>query len=69
MKIRLLTSDGQFVHEQEIPPFNAHPDVIGWGDRVFKATGGGVDGYWLYRECFAYALVPFPLPTKGPDQP
>ena len=63
MKIKLETSDGGFVHEQEIPPCKTAPDVIGWGDRVFQqhATEKRPDGYTIYRECFAYALVPFPI--------
>ena len=67
MKIKLETANGDFVHEQEIPPFNTSPDVIGWGDRVFKLRGieKHPDGYSIYRECFAYALVPFPIKGAG----
>ncbi len=65
MKIKLETANGDFVHEQEIPPFTTPPDVIGWGDRVFKnhGTEKRPNGYTIYRECFAYALVPFPIPS------
>lgn len=67
MKIKLETSSGDFVHEQEIPPFQTAPEVIGWGNRVFKLhrTEKNPDGYTFYRECFAYALVPFPIKGTG----
>lgn len=68
MKIKLETANGDFVHEQEIPPFQTPPDVLGWGDRVFKLHAPrprGTTDAAVYRECFAYALVPFPI--KGTD--
>lgn len=63
MKIKLETRDGSHVHEQEIPPFNEPPQVIFWGIRVFQmhAVEKRPNGYTIYRECFAYALVPHPV--------
>ena len=67
MKIILETSTGLFVHEQEAPPFNEPPEVIGWGDRVFKfyAQAKNPDGPIMYREVFAYALPVVLISTVG----
>ncbi len=35
MKIKLLTRDGGFVRDGEIPPFHPPPQVITWGTRCF----------------------------------
>ena len=58
MEIKLVSQDQTAeVHRATIPDFKPPPDVIGWGDRVFKRVG--FDGpVTVYAECFAYALVP-----------
>lgn len=35
MKIKLITRDGGFVRDAEIPPFTPPPEVVTWGTRVF----------------------------------
>ena len=35
MKLKLMTRDGGFVRDGEIPPFTPPPEVITWGSRVF----------------------------------
>ena len=62
-RVRLQTSNGAFVHEQTIPPFNAAPDIIVWGLRLFRRTDlNEIDEHGVhvsvYSEGFAYALVP-----------
>lgn len=67
MKVKLFTRTGGFVHEQEIPPFNEQPDVILWGERVFKTMSvdnpaASPENYepddYPYEEAWTYALVP-----------
>lgn len=69
MRIELLTSDKQHVAWVEIPAFKSFPDVVGWGDRVFKfwSTIGDDGGPPQYVECFAVVSVtPSPgLPELG----
>lgn len=62
MKVKLETSEGNFVHEGVLPPFNPAPEVVFWGIRVFKqhAIEKRPDGYTIYREVFAVALVDMP---------
>jgi hypothetical protein len=68
MKIRLLvplsvalSQHQALVHEAEIPPFQTEPEVIVWGDRVFKRSGqdqlANDPPVTEYTEVFAYALV------------
>jgi hypothetical protein len=47
MQIELQTSTGDFVTEAEILPFTSYPDVVIWGERVFKQHHE-----FKYRECF-----------------
>lgn len=35
MKIMLITRDGGFVRDGDIPPYQPPPEVITWGTRVF----------------------------------
>ena len=35
MKAKLLTRDGDLVHEFDLPPFQLLPEVMFWGSRVF----------------------------------
>jgi hypothetical protein len=61
IRVKLFTADGGFVVEGEIPPFQTEPDVLIWGERVFKFGGMVQDGARLlhlnYIECFSVALV------------
>lgn len=47
MQVRLQTAEGAPVHMTEIPPFNEHPKVVGWGDRVFQVKHLEIDGQIL----------------------
>lgn len=71
MMVRLVTRDGGFVHETEIPPFNIYPDVIFWGTRTFRLNDAGrleptnrLD-VAQYVEAFSYSLVPPKTLKKG----
>lgn len=56
--IRLETSDGHFVGNTHIPPFNVLPDVLIWGQRTFKLISyEQANGVALYRECFTFWVV------------
>ena len=63
-QVELLTTDGRFVTNGTIPPFDVPPDVIIWGDRIFQhkdTYAGDEDGTYhidSYRECFAVTLAP-----------
>lgn len=57
MKVKLETSDGEHVGHSHVPPFNKPPDVLLWGDRVFKLHEDAKHGAVVYRECFAVAIV------------
>ena len=61
MKIKLVTAAKELVAVHTIPPFNAPPDIIMWGVRVFSKTDaseGQSDGtfMYVYVEGFAYAI-------------
>lgn len=58
MKVQLLTREGKFVADKLIPPFNAWPEVVLWGERVFVffTNQVGTD-VGQYREAFAVAIV------------
>lgn len=55
LEVRLETADGSLVTQTGIPPFQAAPRVIIWGDRVFGITGIGCAPY-IYQEVFSYVL-------------
>lgn len=55
MEIELRTSDGHFVAVVEVPPFKSCPDVVAWGDRVFRYEGWDPPHRPSYLECFAVA--------------
>lgn len=62
MKIKLLTRDGGFVHQAEIPPFAPPPEVIGWGSRIFVRRDESESDRErvitvVYREGLAYVLT------------
>ena len=54
-KVVLGTSDGRIVAKAETMPFKPMPEVLVWGDRVFKHYEE-VNGVCFYRECF-YTVV------------
>lgn len=47
-KISLFSQEGIYLTTVMTPNFITWPEVIIWGDRVFKDTPDG------YRECFGY---------------
>lgn len=49
MRVKLLTRDGGFVKEFEIPPFMIPPEILVWGSRSFVLQPSGE-----YREGMAY---------------
>ena len=49
--IRLETAIGDFVDTVAIPKFSKSPEVIIWGERIFKLYAPEV-----YREAFAYFI-------------
>lgn len=63
LRIKLETSAGELVTYGAIPVFKMLPDVITWGDRVFRlslavsASDAAGNLIPVYRECFAVALV------------
>lgn len=61
MKIKLETSEGHLVHKAQVPfPMSDAPEVVYWGIRVFTkhATEKRPNGFTIYREVFALALIP-----------
>lgn len=55
-RARLYTADFGYVSTVEIPPFQVAPDVLTWGERVFKHSTGD-----RYVECFhVVAIVEVP---------
>lgn len=56
-KVILYTREYEFVVSGWIPTFTIPPDVIVWGDRVFRYDGSTGVEYDTYVECFAVALV------------
>lgn len=70
MRVRLTTGDGLDVLENlaEIPPFSQPPDVLLWGDRVFRLLDLE-DGIATYVEAFAFWLPPTPDAQRQPVKP
>jgi hypothetical protein len=72
IKIRLETQDCRFVCVGTIPPFRTLPEVVIWGERVFRRhvpiPGSGEPERELpvYREAFTVALV---TPVSFEEQP
>ena len=57
MKVQLFTFDGDEVTEAVlIPEFNAPPQVVFWGTRVFAYNDVSTHETVRYREAFFYAL-------------
>jgi hypothetical protein len=57
MNIRLVTAQGELVHDGEIPPFKKIPDVINWGSRTFQLVAHDLSlepTREVYQEVFAY---------------
>jgi len=61
--VTLETSDGCLVGYADVLPFDVPPDVLFWGERVFKLhqdtrdyVGGELKGRAIYREAFVFAL-------------
>jgi hypothetical protein len=52
MEIKLETSDGGHLGYSQIAPFNVPPEVLIWGDRVFRFHKE-MPMLWIYREAFA----------------
>lgn len=48
-------ADENFVSEAQLPPFQSAPDVVIWGNRVFKRESDDA-----YIECFFYAIPIMP---------
>jgi hypothetical protein len=59
LEVQLVTSDGGFVGNFQIPPLQKLPEVIIWGSRVFHLDEP--DKTPLYREVFAYTIVTDPV--------
>lgn len=53
MNVELYTRDGGLVVRAQLPPFNTMPDVLFWGERIFRHEQDG-----RYKEAFAYAILP-----------
>jgi hypothetical protein len=70
MKVVLYTQDGGFVHAEEIPPFHQTPEVVTWGQRVFRRRrllgdkAPIVNDAVTYVEAWAYTLINGATPTK-----
>jgi hypothetical protein len=60
MRVELFTQDGGFVVAGVLPPFNAPPEVLFWGERVFRHDRDG-----RYVEAFSFALLPQMETTTG----
>jgi hypothetical protein len=65
MKINLLTRDGEFVTEVEIPMFKLMPEVLVWGERTFVYSPGVLGAYY---EGFAYYIPPVPKVNEDKSQ-
>ena len=52
VQVQLYTQGWEFVAVVEIPPFVKPPDVLIWGQRVFKYSH--FYGYERYVEAFAF---------------
>ena len=66
MRIALVTSDGQAVHDTTIAPFQTRPDVLIWGDWVFQYDWLRPDGTIVYKECFAVAVTDIQPRPRSP---
>ncbi len=58
-KIRLETEDGRLVAEATRPPFGKPPEVVIWGQRVFKLheDKNSESHGSVYREVFAWVVT------------
>lgn len=65
VKVRLETAEGHLVGEPDIPSFMMLPEVLLWGNRVFKQLPPRViDGVMAhpYAEVFYYAIPDLVIP-------
>lgn len=58
MKVRLEVSDGGFVLDAEIPPFNAAPQALIWGIRVFLYHRFENEVHTYRESNFTYMIPP-----------
>jgi hypothetical protein len=62
MRIRLAISDGGYVADVTIPPFQKMPEVVVWGERFFAFHVMLTEPEDIcaaeYREVFAYFIPP-----------
>lgn len=54
VRVALLTMYGEYVTTAVIPPYNKPPDVLIWGQRVFKVSVNHPD---IYNECYSIAVT------------
>ena len=64
VKIWLKTENGALVTEKEIPEFTPAPQVIIWGDRVFKQSTHN-----NYIEVFAYCIPELAEKSRDEEAP
>lgn len=53
IEVSLYTNDGRFVTTVRVPPWQTHPEVYIWGDRIFLLRGNG-----RYEEALGVFVVP-----------
>lgn len=58
-EVRLETGDGSYVTTGIMPPFQIWPEVVIWGERVFKMHKAPVnfEPEAVYREVFYVSIV------------
>lgn len=56
-EIRLETANGDYVITGIIPPFQTLPEVVIWGERVFRLASDDGEATPVYREVFFVAVV------------
>lgn len=60
--IELVTKDDKIVAYGSLPPFNVYPEVVLWGNRVFKLKTEASEGLRaVYTEVFAVAIIDWKL--------
>jgi len=67
--VKLETSDGQHVGWTRVRQrFQLWPDVLVWGDRLFRFASSSDDSYRLYLEATVFAVVT-PVTAEPPPPP
>lgn len=74
--VKLETADDKHVGWAKVLPFLKAPDVLIWGERVFRLAGsfepgparspGDPDAFHLYKEAFSHVVV---TPVTADRQP